>query len=156
MNLSCGKERGMGIVSLYILASLKKKPQSGYDLLKGIGEKTEGRWIPSKGTLYPIITHMEKDSLIRVNKLGKRGKKVFELTKKGKVMLANANKFDHYTREKLTTFRNLLTEVFGEHISSYGELMLDIKDLVFTIEPSKKIQVAMALKKCLAELKKLK
>ena len=77
MHFSDAKERGMGIIPLYILTSLNKKPQSGYDLLKDIYEKTGGRWTPSKGTLYPIITHMQENSLSRVKTLGKRSKKIF-------------------------------------------------------------------------------
>ena len=156
MHFSDKKERGMGIVGLYILTALKKKPQSGYDLLKDISEKTGGKWIPSKGTLYPIIKHMEENSLIKINKLGKRSKKTFELTKKGKEMLTIVHKFHSGTREKMMTFRNLLTEIFGEHIASYGESMLDIKELAFAIDPSKKNKVIKTLKKCVSELKKLK
>jgi len=156
VNFADSRKRGMGIVSLYILTALNKKPQSGYDLLKDISEKTGGRWIPSKGTLYPLIKHMEENSLVKVNKLGKRSKKIYELTRKGKELLANAHKHHSGTRERLMTFRNLLIEIFGEHVTSYGESLFDIKELVFAINPSKKNQVVKALKKCISDLQKLK
>lgn len=146
----------MGIVPLYILTSINKKPQSGYDLLKDIKEKTGGRWIPSKGTLYPMVKHMEEKSLLKANKLGKRSKRIFELTKKGKDMVANAHKYDSDIRERLITFRNLLTEIFGERIAGYEEYLLDIKEHVFAMNPSKKNQVIRALKKCVSNLQKLK
>ena len=150
------KERGMGIVSLYILVSLNKKPQSGYDLLRLIEEKTSGKWVPSKGTLYPMINNMQKESLIKVKKTGKRSKKVFELTNKGRKALSNINKFHSGARERIMRFRNILTEIFGEHIADYGELMLEMKELVFAIDSSKKNKVLNALKRCVSDLEKLK
>jgi len=70
-----GKQRG--ILSIYILHSIKKKPKTGYDLIAEIKDKTEGTWDPSKGTIYPILKHLEEDNLISVKEIGLRSKKIF-------------------------------------------------------------------------------
>jgi DNA-binding PadR family transcriptional regulator len=44
---TCEKERSLA--TLFILYSLYQEPKSGYDLLKEIAKKTEGKWVPSKG-----------------------------------------------------------------------------------------------------------
>ena len=51
---------------LFVLRTLSSQPKSGYDILKEIGEKTHGEWCPSKGTIYPILSELEKEELIEV------------------------------------------------------------------------------------------
>jgi DNA-binding PadR family transcriptional regulator len=51
-----GKERGL--IALYVLHTLDKHPGSGYELIKEIEEKTGGKWVPSKGTLYTFLKQL--------------------------------------------------------------------------------------------------
>jgi DNA-binding PadR family transcriptional regulator len=150
------KKKECGIISLYVLASLNKNPQSGYDLLKNIKEKTNGQWVPSKGVVYPLIKQMEKNGLIKIKKKGARSKKIYNLTKNGVNYLNSIRKPDSNAREKVLRVRNLFDEVFGEHFTFYADSIFDIKDLVFTIKPSKKDQVKRILNECASKLKKLK
>jgi DNA-binding PadR family transcriptional regulator len=149
-----GKE--ISIVSLYILASLSKEPQSGYGLLKNIRKKTNGLWVPSKGTIYPIINHMEEHKLIRVKKLGQRAKKVYDLTTEGRDLLHSVRKHDSVAMNKLRKMIDFFVEIFGKHISYYTDLFIEIKETIVCISPSKKKQVKKILEQCVASLEKLK
>ena len=146
----------MGLLMMYSLASISKKPKSGYELMKEISEKTEHKWRPSKGTLYPILTQLESESLISVNRIGKRGKKIFEITKKGKDELKNFHKLEEQKKEELQKFQNILNEIFGKDVSHYRDHLISIKKLVLSAHSKNKDKVIKILKKCTSDLKKLK
>ena len=59
-NFETHNEQQKGFLTIYLLFSLKQKPKSGYELLSEIKEKTEGAWVPSKGTIYPLLIQLEK------------------------------------------------------------------------------------------------
>jgi len=73
-----------GILTHYLLYSLNKKPKSGYELIEEIKEKTKGAYIPSKGSIYPILNHLEEERLIKVKSIEKRSKSIYEVTSQGK------------------------------------------------------------------------
>jgi hypothetical protein len=75
-----GKERGL--LALYILHTLDGRPGSGYELIKEIEEKTGGKWVPSKGTLYPVLKQLEEEHLIELTGIGSRAKNIYTLTPK--------------------------------------------------------------------------
>ena len=148
-----GKERGL--IVLFVLHSLDKKPKSGYDLIKEIKEKTEGMWKPSKGTLYPVLNHLEEEKLIAVLKREKRSKNIFELTKKGKKMLTGIKEHKKESREKMLHFRSMLTEIFGENKMATKNLLFDMGDTIESLPSAKKDNAIKILKKCLADLKEI-
>lgn len=148
-----GKERGL--LTLFILHSLNQKPKSGYELLKEIEEKTEGKWVPSKGTIYPILKQLDEEKLINVGETGKRSKNIFELTQKGKETLLNIKGRKKESREKLLQFKNLLIDIFGEEKITMKGLLFEIRDAVDGVSPDKKNQAVKILEKCLADLKRV-
>ena len=151
--------KGRGLLTLFVLHSLNKEPKSGYDLLKEIEQKTKGLWVPSKGTLYPILRQLEDEELIQVVEKGKRSKNVFELTPKGKETLIGIREHRKESREKLLQFKNLFIDIFGEDkgedkITMHG-LIFEIRDVLVHIPPDKKNQVVETLEKCLEDLKRI-
>ncbi|GBE54195.1 transcriptional regulator YqjI [archaeon BMS3Bbin15] len=148
-----GKDRG--ILTFYVLYSLKKKPKSGYDILKEIEGKTEGHWKPSKGTLYPILNQLEKEGLIKVNKVDIRSKNIFELTDMGMELLKNTKNHRREWREKYVQFRNLFVDVFGEEKVDITSIIFEIKDTAFELSSKNQDKVMEILKKCLSDLKKM-
>ncbi len=148
-----GKDRG--ILTFYVLYSLKKKPKSGYDILKEIEEKTEGHWKPSKGTLYPILNQLQKEELIKVNKVDTRSKNIFELTDMGMELLKNTKNHRREWREKYVQFRNLFVDVFGEEKVDITSIIFEIKDVAFEMSSENQDKVMKILKKCLSDLKKM-
>jgi DNA-binding PadR family transcriptional regulator len=149
-----GRERGL--LALFILHSLMQQPKSGYELLKEIKEKTEGVWVPSKGTLYPILKQLEEEGLIEVTEIGKRSKHIFALTESGNETLRTIKAHKKESREKHLQFRNLLIEIFGEEHVTLRELLFEIRELIDDLAPDNKDRVVAILEHCLADLKSLR
>jgi DNA-binding PadR family transcriptional regulator len=148
-----GKQRG--ILAVYILHTLNKKPKSGYDILKEITEKTHGTWTPSKGTLYPLLTKLEKDKLIQINKVEQRSKTVYETTEKGIEQLKNIRKHAKEMEEKINQFRNMLSEIINQEKSEIISTMLEIRKLVIELSQTKHDEIQNMLDETLQELQNL-
>ncbi|MDD2666147.1 MAG: PadR family transcriptional regulator [Methanocellales archaeon] len=148
--------KGRGLLTLFVLHSLNKEPKSGYGLLKEMEQKTKGLWVPSKGTLYPILRQLEDEKLIQVVEKGKRSKNIFELTPKGKETLIGIREHRRESREKLFQFKNLFVDIFGEEgedeITTKG-LIFDMRNIIAHLPPDKKNQAVAILEKCLEDLK---
>jgi DNA-binding PadR family transcriptional regulator len=70
-----------GDVRLAILSLLKEKPANGYGLIKLIGERTDGAWTPSPGSVYPTLQQLVDEGLIEATGEGQRTE--FQLTDAG-------------------------------------------------------------------------
>ena len=55
-----------GILRFYVLKLISKSesPISGYSLMKLIEEET-GFWRPSPGSIYPLLTSLEEEGLVK-------------------------------------------------------------------------------------------
>lgn len=53
-----------GDIRLAILGLLSDGPNNGYGLIKAIGERTEGIWTPSPGSVYPTLQQLVEEGLI--------------------------------------------------------------------------------------------
>lgn len=146
-----GKQRG--ILAVYILHSLHKKPKSGYDILKEITEKTHGAWTPSKGTVYPLLNRLEKENLIKIKKVEQRSKTIYESTNKGTRQLKNIKKHAKEMEEKINQFRNILSEIINEEKSDIITTLLQIRKLVLNISQSKHQEIQKMLNNTLEQLK---
>jgi len=148
-----GKERGL--LALYILHSLHREPKSGYDLLKEIGQKTEGTWIPSKGTLYPVLKQLEAEELIYVCRTEKRSRTIFRLTEHGLETLRIHREHGRESREKMLLLRNLIVDIFHEEGIASKELAFEIRGIVDELSPEKEEEAARILERCRAELQRI-
>lgn len=148
-----GKQRGILIV--YLLYSLNKKPKSGYELLAEITEKTKGTWTPSKGTIYPLLNHMKEEELIQIQSIDKRSKNIFKITTNGKKALSNMKKQGKQMEEKFFQFRNLMTEIFIPKELDVANLIFEIRTTSFSTAKEKKEEVINILEQCLTELKRI-
>lgn len=153
MPTKVGKQRG--ILSIYLLHSLKKKPKSGYDLLSEIKEKTDGAWIPSKGSVYPLLKHLEEEGLIKVKSVDKRSKHIFETTLEGKKVLSNVKKQGKQIEEKFIQFRNLVGEIISPKETEILNLIFDIRMASISRIGKNKGDILKILETCLLNLKKI-
>ncbi|MFJ2055426.1 PadR family transcriptional regulator [Streptomyces sp. NPDC087908] len=71
-----------GDVRASILALLKDRPMHGYEMIREIGERSDGAWRPSPGSVYPTLQMLEDEGLIISESEG--GKKLFTLTDTGR------------------------------------------------------------------------
>lgn len=95
------------IAITYLLWILKKKPMTGYQLMKMF--KEEHHEAMSKASrIYPLLVHLEEEGLLRskILKKGKRESKQYTITPKGKLVI--------------TTTRKILSQVL------WGEFLRDI------------------------------
>ncbi len=69
---------------------LRSRPLSGYEILKELSRLSAGRYVPSPGTLYPLLSYLESEGLITAREVyvGRRRKKIYELTPGGEEELA--------------------------------------------------------------------
>ena len=155
LNIPIKTEKHRGILSIYILHSLKKKPKSGYELLAEIKEKTEGTWIPSKGTIYPLLQHLEKEGLIKIKSVEKRSKNIFEITDEGKKSLISIKKHGKQMEKTFMQFRNLMSEIISPKEADLSNLIFEIRLTSMSADKGKKDEVFKILKHCLNNLKKI-
>ncbi|MGB8898579.1 MAG: PadR family transcriptional regulator, partial [Methylocella sp.] len=57
---------GQGDVRLIILKLISEKPSHGYEIIKAIEDRLGGAYSPSPGIVYPALTLLEEQGLIRV------------------------------------------------------------------------------------------
>jgi DNA-binding PadR family transcriptional regulator len=76
-----GRKR-RGDVRAALLLLLADEPRNGYQLMQAIEGLSGGRWRPSPGSIYPTLSQLEDEGLIRAT--GVEGGKVFELTAAGR------------------------------------------------------------------------
>ena len=147
--------RGRSLLALFILHSLNQAPKSGYDLRKEISEKTHGHWIPSKGTLYPVLHHLEEEDLITVHTTGNRGKTTFMLTAKGDDTLQTIKERSRELHKKMGFYKDLVLDIFGgEKITAKG-LIYEIKTMINELPSGNEERAVQILEVCLKELKKV-
>lgn len=65
-----------------VLLLLSEEPMHGYQLMQSIGERTQGRWSPSPGAIYPTLSQLEDEGLVETSKEG--GRKLATLTEAGR------------------------------------------------------------------------
>jgi DNA-binding PadR family transcriptional regulator len=71
-----------GDVRLALLRLLAEEPRNGYQLMQAIEERSEGLWRPSPGSVYPTLSQLEDEGLIR--SVDSEGGRRFEITDTGR------------------------------------------------------------------------
>jgi DNA-binding PadR family transcriptional regulator len=85
-----GRERlERGVLRYIILNALKDGPKHGYEIIKQLEERTQGRYSPSPGTLYPTLQYLEDLGLVRSDQEGDR--RVYNITDDGRAELEKQN-----------------------------------------------------------------
>lgn len=151
--ISSEKGKKSGLLTLYVLYTLKKNPKSGYEILSEIKLKCGGKWAPSKGTIYPLLSKLEEENLIKVKKVGVRSKNIFEIAPKGRKLLSYMCKEKKKLRERFSHFRNLFADILGEEKMDIFNLILEIRE--FSLTKAKKSEVKKTLENCLSKLKEI-
>jgi DNA-binding PadR family transcriptional regulator len=152
-----GKERSL--LALYILHSLSKSPKSGYDLIAEIKEKTGGLFVPSKGTLYPVLHQLEDEHLIEaiatVIATGKRSKTTFAVTGSGKGALKDFKEQGRERHKKMALYRNLILDILGGQKANAHGMLFDIHTELEKLPPGSNHDAMRVLEQCLTDLKNL-
>lgn len=64
------------------LLLLADGPRNGYQVIQELAERSEGRWRPSPGAVYPALNQLEDEGLIEACE--HEGRKAFRLTDSGR------------------------------------------------------------------------
>jgi DNA-binding PadR family transcriptional regulator len=75
-----------GDVRAAVLLLLAEEPMHGYQLMQAISERSNGRWTPSPGAIYPTISQLEDEGLVTVT--AQSGRKLVTLTDAGREHIA--------------------------------------------------------------------
>jgi DNA-binding PadR family transcriptional regulator len=73
---------GRGDIRAAILALLVEQPMHGYQIMRELSDRSGGAWRISPGSVYPTLSQLEDEELVRAEQQG--GKRVFSLTEAGK------------------------------------------------------------------------
>jgi DNA-binding PadR family transcriptional regulator len=76
-----------GFIRYQVLESLSRKPMSGSEIISEIEKKTNGRWKPSPGSIYPLLSWLQDSGHIKDMPSDQSGMKRYELTDSGKGLL---------------------------------------------------------------------
>jgi DNA-binding PadR family transcriptional regulator len=88
-----GDERGgrarRGEARFLILDALRDGPRHGYEIIRLLEERSGGQYVPSPGSVYPILQYLEDLHLVVVQQDAER--RVYTLTAEGQAELAANN-----------------------------------------------------------------
>ena len=82
-----GPRARRGDVRAAALALLAEEPRNGYQIIQEIGERSDGVWRPSPGSVYPALQQLEDENLIRAE-AGDGGRRAYVLTDEGSAYVA--------------------------------------------------------------------
>ena len=75
-----------GAVPLAIFTLLDERPMHGYEIITELESRSDGRWRPSPGSIYPTLDRLEERGALSSTEVD--GKRQFDLTDRGRQMLA--------------------------------------------------------------------
>jgi len=110
-----------GYLQLMILRILKDKPMSGYGLMKTMSKKTGSK--PSAGSIYPLLEELRKKGTVQV-KIMKR-KKIYTLTKNGRLQLNDVEKKKHELLDAMVKRARAVDHIFSMNISPFIKMIHD-------------------------------
>jgi len=76
-----------GFLRYYVLRLLNEKPMSGSEIMSEIEKRTDGRWKPSPGSIYPLIAWLQDKGYAKEVSEQEAGIKRYTLTDQGKAFL---------------------------------------------------------------------
>ncbi len=76
-----------GAVPIAIFTLLEERPMHGYEIITELETRSDGRWRPSAGSIYPTLDKLEDRGAITSSEVD--GKRQFALTDRGRQMLAD-------------------------------------------------------------------
>jgi DNA-binding PadR family transcriptional regulator len=76
-----------GFIRYQVLELLNEKPMSGSEIINEIEKRTDGRWKPSPGSVYPLLSWLQDNNYVKELPAGQNGMKRYTLTDKGEALL---------------------------------------------------------------------
>ncbi|MGC9199722.1 MAG: PadR family transcriptional regulator [Acidobacteriaceae bacterium] len=99
-----------------VLQELDRHPCHGYELIKRLAEQSGGVYSPSPGMIYPMLSMLEELGLVAVSVEG--NKRLYRLTRQGKVSLEENRKLAEAIAQRLEALRRDEWEGLRIHLQS--------------------------------------
>jgi DNA-binding PadR family transcriptional regulator len=109
-----GRKR-RGDVRAALLLLLAEEPRNGYQLMQAIEELSGGRWRPSPGSIYPTLSQLEDEGLIRA--VERDATKLFEMTDAGREHMAERHHEPPWLDDESEAFADLRTQMRQIHVA---------------------------------------
>jgi DNA-binding PadR family transcriptional regulator len=93
-----------GFLRYRVLKLLSEKPMSGSEIMGEIEKETEGRWRPSPGSIYPLLSWLQDKGYIKEADGAEAGVKRYSLTDTGKAFLAEHEQRRNEIRKRFAHF----------------------------------------------------
>jgi len=93
-----------GFIRYQVLESLGEKPMSGSEIINEIENRTNGRWKPSPGSIYPLLAWLQDNGHIKELPAEQSGMKRYELAESGKALLEEQRKIMAEQRKKMEEY----------------------------------------------------
>jgi DNA-binding PadR family transcriptional regulator len=90
-----------GLLRFLVLNMLAKQPMSGVEIVELITKETGGRWIPSSGSVYPLLATLHEKGFTSEMPSEETGIKRYALTAKGKALFEKQITFGQKMLSKL-------------------------------------------------------
>jgi DNA-binding PadR family transcriptional regulator len=118
-----------GAVRLAILTLLDERPMHGYEIITELETRSDGRWRPSPGAVYPALEKMAFHGVVTSTEAD--GKRQFEITERGRQLLTELRAagdgdtgapWDHHDTSGRGELRRLMAELGGQvrQIARFG------------------------------------
>src|SRR5215207_3395293 len=82
-----GPRARRGDVRSALLLLLAEEPRNGYGLMQEIENRSGGAWRPSPGSVYPALSQLEDEGLVRAEETA--GRRLFTLTDEGRTYVTD-------------------------------------------------------------------
>lgn len=140
-----------GFLRYQVLEILNEKPMSGSEIMTEISNRTDGRWKPSPGSIYPLLAWLQDNGHVKELPTDNSGMRRYELTISGKTLQTEQKKIIEEQRKLHASFRegragfrppfygaiwaelpseqrHLLRQSMHKLMSNFFELMRNVKE----------------------------
>ena len=109
--------KGGGLLPVIVLNLLSERPLYGNEIMDLISEQTSGQWLSNPGAIYPLLTMLEAQGLVRSNweDQFKRTKRYYEITDFG--------------RDELEGLKMIIRPRLEEAVEALTALLSELSDL---------------------------
>jgi len=131
-----GRKARRGDIRTAALLLLAEEPRNGYQIMQEVEERSDGVWRPSPGSVYPALSQLEDEGLIRSEETD--GRKLFALTDAGQAFVQERGS------DKPAPWEQMSGEVSDARIE-LGKLMREVASaFVQVIRSGSEAQIAKA------------
>ena len=114
-----------GFLKYKMLQMLSEKSMSGSEIMQELEEESGGRWRPSPGSVYPMISWLREKKYIKETHTEEMGIKQYVITDEGKNFLHELRKRKEEIEGKMCFFTPMFLPPWA---STHRRLWMDLKE----------------------------